>query len=122
MKGAREYYDLIKTGQYGKLYIQMGSHARGKTMRIFIIPEGLKVVGSIYNCKNAVEVYGIVSGNPGWTEQYGWLHRGGWVADFDKIVAEAKKAKAKKVHKEAEKERKIKKETEERERKLLEQY
>lgn len=34
----------------------------------------------------AVEVYGIISGNPGWTEEYGWLRKGPWVKDFELLV------------------------------------
>jgi uncharacterized protein CbrC (UPF0167 family) len=42
--------------------------------------------------KNAVEVYGVTSGNPGWTETYGWLHTGKWVEDFERLVAERESA------------------------------
>ena len=28
---------------------------------------------------NCLEVYGIVSGQPGWTEEYNWIHKGKWV-------------------------------------------
>ena len=34
----------------------------------------------------AVEVYGITGGQPGWTETYGWLHRGKWEQDFAALV------------------------------------
>lgn len=29
--------------------------------------------------KDLFKVYGIIGGNPGWTETYGWLHKGTWV-------------------------------------------
>ena len=99
MKGAREYAGLFETGQYGKLYIVSSEHARGKTFRIFILPEGEAAVlngnsNPTLN-KDAVEVYGVVSGNPGWTESYGWLHAGKWQEDFNKLVLSTK---AKKQH------------------------
>lgn len=94
MKGAREYAELFPTGQYGRLYITSGTHARGRTFRIQVLPAGEKAKGNgeMNMClnKDAVEVYGIVSGNPGWTEEYGWLHVGSWQEDFRKIY-EAKK-------------------------------
>lgn len=90
MKGANEYAKLFKTGQYGKLYIVSGSHARGLTFRIQVLPDGEEAIqnGSQNLCtnKNAVEVYGVVSGNPGWTEEYGWLHKGKWQDDFEKLA------------------------------------
>ncbi len=90
MKGAREFAKLFKTGQQGKLYITSGSHARGATFHIQILPEGetAKPNGAQNLCLNsdAIEVYGIVAGQPGWTEEYGWLHEGAWQEDFRKLV------------------------------------
>lgn len=90
MKGAREFAKLFKTGQYGKLYITSGDHARGETFHIQILPEGetAKPNGGQNLCLNsdAIEVYGIVAGQPGWTESYGWLHEGEWQDDFRKLV------------------------------------
>ena len=40
MEGARKYATMFKTGQYGKLYLVSSHHARGKTFRIYVIPEG----------------------------------------------------------------------------------
>jgi len=94
MVGAREYAELLESGQYGKLYLSSGSHARGKTFHIQVLPEGeiAEVTTPNTLCTNdtAVLVYGVVSGNPGWTETYGWLHRGKWQDDFSKLV-EAKR-------------------------------
>lgn len=94
MKGAREYASLFKTGQYGRLYITSGSHARGKTFRIQVLPKGTEAEGNGANnkClnKDAVEVYGVVGGNPGWTENYGWLHEGPWQDDFYALVEQRK--------------------------------
>lgn len=94
MKGARKYANLLKTGQYGKLYITSGKHARGSTFHIQILPEGEKAKpngsGNLCLNSNAIEVYGIVSGQPGWTEEYGWLHEGKWQKDFKKLVKSKK--------------------------------
>ena len=70
------------TQQYGQLYIVSGRHARGKTMHIYLLEQG-----QVLNSKNQhgpnntntdvsehQKVYGVVSGHPGWTEQYGWLN------------------------------------------------
>lgn len=90
MKGAKKYANLFKTGQYEQLYITNSSHARGDTFRIQVLPENEKAKsnGSANQClnSNAVEVYGVISGNPGWTEEYGWLHKGKWQEDFEKLV------------------------------------
>ena len=92
MKGARKFAKLFDTDQYGKLYIVSGDHARGRTFRIQVLPKGViaKKNGAGNLCLNtdAVEVYGVVSGNPGWTEEYGWLHEGKWQDDFQQLVEE----------------------------------
>lgn len=81
MKGAREYCKYFGSGQYGKLRIETHKHARGNTFRIFI-----------GQSENEVEVYGVISGNPGWTETYGWLHKGPWVDDFNQEYKKRKEA------------------------------
>lgn len=94
MRGAREFSKLFKTGQYGRLYIVSSSHARGNTFRIQVLPKKEKAVlnGTGNEClnDNAVLVYGVVSGNLGWTEEYGWLHKGKWQEDFYKLVGKRK--------------------------------
>lgn len=86
MKGAGKYATKFETGQYGKLYIVSGSHARGRTFHIYILPKGEAAIPNGPNNpplnKDAVEVYGIIGGQPGWTEIYGWLHEGKWQEDF----------------------------------------
>ena len=81
MVGAHEYASMFPSGQYGKLRIYSGEHARGKYFHIYI---GEK--------ENEVEVYGILGGHPGWTEWYGWLHTGAWQADFEKEIEKRKAA------------------------------
>ena len=94
MKGAREYAKLFKTGQYGKLYITVGKHARGYFFHIHVLPNSEEAIpnGESNPCvnANAVEVYGIIGGNPGWTEEYGWLHTGKWGQDFLELVKKKK--------------------------------
>ena len=75
MQGAREYAVLFESGQYGRLYIASGKHARGRTFRIFVLPEGAVTTEKNHwnapNVPDIVEVFGITSGQPGWTETYG---------------------------------------------------
>ena len=86
MQGAREYADMFESGQHGRLFFVRGGHARGRTFHIWALPAGVTIGGSPWSVSGAVEVYGITGGQPGWTETYGWLHRGKWVEDFDAIV------------------------------------
>lgn len=89
MNGARHYANLFKTGQHGKLYFVVSKHARGKTFRIFILPENEKAIENENNAplnKDSVEVFGVIGGQLGWTEYYGWIYKGKWVHDFELLV------------------------------------
>lgn len=100
MKGAREYAGLFTTGQYGRLFIRSDSHARGKTFYIWVLEEGYDVENGNYpNQNRSVEVYGVVSGQRGWTESYGWLKKGPWIDDFNELVKE-KKAEISRINEE----------------------
>ena len=103
MKGAREYSGLGISGVHGRLYIVQGEHARGKTMMIYVLPSDFKVRDDSGkpSLESAVVVYDMVSGQRGWTEQYGWVREGKWVDDFNSIVTLAKERKAK-LHEENE--------------------
>lgn len=94
MKGAREYAQLFTTGPDGRFYYVSGKHARGLTFHIQILPIDEEAIPNGPNnlCLNedAVEVYGVIGGQPGWTEVYGWLHRGPWEEDFERAVEEVK--------------------------------
>ncbi len=112
MNGAREYSKLFKkTHQEGKLYFVVSSHARGRTFRVYVIPSGEDAIrnGSSNPPLNhdAVEVYGVISGQCGWTECYGWTHKGKWQDDFNKYVKhlEADKDKEEKYWEKKRKER-----------------
>ena len=77
MNGAREYADLVGSRKYNKLQTVASHHARGKTFHVYILNDA---------GEQTVEVYGVIGGNPGWTEEYGWLHLGKWVTDFNDLV------------------------------------
>jgi hypothetical protein len=95
MNGAYLYAKLFETGQYGRLYVVSGSHARGKTFHIYVLPKDVVAIPNGPNNgpinKDAIEVYGAVDGQRGWTETYGWLHHGPWQDDFFSIKAEKEK-------------------------------
>jgi hypothetical protein len=91
MQGAREYATMFRSGQHGRLYLTSGKHARGKEFHIWVLPNDEKVACMPWTVSGAVEVYGITGGQPGWTETYGWLHRGKWEQDFAALV-EARRA------------------------------
>jgi len=96
MNGAREFSGLRIDGVHGRLYISTGEHARGKTLHIYVLPKDVKFQENKKpELNNAVEVYGILGGQPGWTEFYGWKHKGKWVDEFYLIVSKAR------AHKEA---------------------
>ena len=125
MKGARKYATLIPTGQYGKLYIASSSHARGYTFKIQVLPEGEAAIPNFDNLatnKNAVLVYGMVCGQAGWTEEYGWLHEGPWQEDFEKLVKEKTEKIEDKAKADALREVTSKKEEDRRVRNLLNKY
>jgi hypothetical protein len=111
MKGAREYYNIIqkayqyKIGGLKKLNLEHGwnggdskafiynnfvfvtsSHARGKCLHIFLIDKQYQDDEEIKS--NAFEVFGIVGGQPGWTEEYNWLHEphGKWVLPITRYL------------------------------------
>lgn len=92
MKGAREYANLFGREQHGKLLLLSGSHARGSTFRIYVLPseDVLPNLWQVTLPEESVEVYGVVGGQCGWTETYGWLHSGKWQEDFESLVKQRK--------------------------------
>lgn len=123
MKGANEYAEIFGREQHGRLFLYSHSHARGYTFQIWVLPEGITVSNDApWTCKDAVEVYGVIGGNPGWSEEYGWLHKGKWQNDFQSIVARRKKE----IAIEQEQSQQLKKENEQEEKnrivELLESY
>lgn len=117
MRGADIYYDLIVKAdrykvdglkhilcpgyghgfQYGNIVFLLSEHARGKTFRIWIYED--------FDIKNVIkqdhlEVYGVTSGQLGWTETYGWLEDGSWVGKIENIFTYLRDEIYKKEHKE----------------------
>ena len=89
MQGADRYASLFNGPlQFGCFYVVPGSHARGKTFELYVLPVGEEAIPNGPNAPlnaSAVEVFGITGGNPGWTETYGWKRKGPWVDDFEKL-------------------------------------
>ena len=71
---------LFQSQQYGPLYIVSGSHARGRTFYAYLLEPGQVLAHSTRQGPNnkhpgidvRQEVFGVVRGQPGWTEEYGW--------------------------------------------------
>lgn len=101
MKGAKEYYNIVrsaynkKLGELRQLNLRHGwhggdseafiynnfifvtsSHARGKCFNIFLV-EDINMSDEELKT-SAFKVYGVVGGQRGWTEEYGWTHKGKW--------------------------------------------
>ncbi len=95
MEGANEYYDLFdgKTEQIGRLLFQAHTHSRGKCFEIFLLPEGVALSGAHSGTEGVVEIYGMTSGQRGWTETYGWKHKGPWIDDVNSVMEEKKQKK-----------------------------
>jgi hypothetical protein len=126
MKGAREYAELFATGQHGRLYLVSGSHARGRTFGIYVLPAGERAIANGINNPpfnvDAVEVYGVVSGRPGWDESYGWLHLGPWRDDFAVLAEKARHEKHAEEGKRLREQARVLEENRERELRLLSTY
>ncbi len=71
---------LFQSQQYGPLYIVSGRHARGRTFYAYLLEPGQVLATSTRQGPNNKhpdlhenqEVFGVVRGQPGWTEEYGW--------------------------------------------------
>jgi hypothetical protein len=72
--------------------------------------------------KEAVEVYGVIGGQPGWTEYYGWLHNGPWIRDFVNILDKRRKIRDTKKKEQEERIVLAKAQEEERIKNLLSKY
>lgn len=122
MNGAREYASLFNEEQHGRLYLVPGSHARGRTFDVWVLPNDQPVNPRALLSSGAVKVYGAVGGQPGWTEYYGWIHRGPWEADFQVLVKKRKAEIATKNKSRAEAELERKEAEEQRVRSVLDSY
>lgn len=71
----------LKTQRYGPLYVVSGSHARGRTLHVFLLDPGQELAPNPHSgpnnrhpaLKDHQEIFGVVRGQPGWTEEYGWI-------------------------------------------------
>lgn len=71
----------FETQRYGPVYIVSGSHARGKTFHAFLLDPGQELQPNPHSGPNNrhpalrdnQEIYGVVRGQRGWTEEYGWI-------------------------------------------------
>ena len=61
-------------------------HARGRTLDIYIIKDedDLRKIG-LYGC-DRLKVYGMISGQCGWDEKYGWIIEGNWCEYINDIL------------------------------------
>jgi hypothetical protein len=128
MKGAREFYKIFSNAAYkkclidgikdvsssfrkeyggyaneiykwGNVHFLLSEHARGRTFKIWLI-----------DGKEQIEVYGVVDGNPGWTESYGWIKKGTWVKPVLKLIRDLEKEMARHDEEQAEIKRGIERE------------
>ena len=86
MKGSKPGKFFKHEEKIGKLFIKKTRHTVGNTLQIFVLPSE----DADYTHPDAVEGYGIISGNKGWDEVYGWIHQGPWVTVFEKIFESRK--------------------------------
>lgn len=83
----------FSTRQYGPLYIVSGEHARGKTFHAYLLDPGQTLSPNPRSGSNnrhpdltdRQAIYGIVRGQPGWTEEYGWMQQHPGVQDGSAI-------------------------------------
>lgn len=123
MKGAYEYCEVFKKPeQFGKLYLYPGSHARGDTFDIWLLPTDDECTTKPWLIPDSIEVYGRVGGQLGWTEVYGWIHRGKWQDDFENILESRKETLEKKKSERKLSNAKKKKAEEDRVKNLLANY
>ena len=125
-----ECVDLFETGQYGRFYVVSYISAAGRPVFVIqILPKDTPAIINVVNkkcnlClnKDAVEVFGVISEHPTLTIEYGWIHKGKWIDDFEKLI-EQKRCEI--INEEKENSDKIEKEKSEKiafETHLLEQY
>lgn len=126
MDGARQFKHLFpirKTVQHKRLAIYRSDHARGSTLNIYVLPKGVEAEGRApWSIEDSVIVYDAVDGQRGWTESYGWLKKGPWCEDFEKLVKDLQKKYDLNKQKQLENEEKAKQKEKQREDELLADY
>lgn len=103
MKGAAIWHNLIRKAysnkigdlknidckgygngyKYKNIIFVLSEHARGKTLKIWIY-ENENIIDPLK--EDNLEVYGVISGQPGWTESYGWIIEGSWVSFIENYM------------------------------------
>lgn len=80
----QDVYDsalFFTTQRYGPLYIVSGSHARGRTFYAYLLDTGQELTPNLRigpnnrhpSLRDDQEIFGVVAGQRGWSEQYGWI-------------------------------------------------
>lgn len=113
MKGADEYYNLVSKAyrlgvgelqivrscrddyKYKNIVFRLSTHARGKCFNIWLFKN--EDIEDFYS-DDHLEVYGIICGQPGWTEEYGWLVKGSWIKYIKNYFEELRKQIAEKEY------------------------
>lgn len=87
--GLEKLYDKSTHGYiyYGNHTVfNFDAHARGKTLDIYLVKnEDVLKENGLYYC-DSLKVYGMVSGQCGWTEKYGWIEEGSWCKYINGIL------------------------------------
>ena len=87
--GLEKVYDLTTQGYiyYGNHTVfDFDEHARGKTLDIYIVKNEDDLRKNGLNGCDSLKVYGMVSGQCGWTEKYGWIVEGSWCKFINDIL------------------------------------
>lgn len=78
--GFEEFEDSIKFIRKGFFVFECDFHARGKTLHIYLLKDMPSLDADekllrkkVYDSEKSLEVYGIISGQHGWSESYGYL-------------------------------------------------
>lgn len=86
--GLEKFHDKLAGYIYygNHTVFDFGEHARGRTLDIYIIKDedDLRKNG-LYDC-DRLKVYGMISGQCGWDEKYGWIIEGNWCEYINGIL------------------------------------
>ena len=82
-KYAYDYALLFKKGEhrYGRLLLVANHDEEGKIFSIYVMAKRTNKFRI-----DRVKVYGLISGTVIYGEKYGWIYKGRWQEDFEKII------------------------------------